>query len=220
MTRSDAEIGGRKSPLSWVIRLGSASATAALLLAGSGAKADVIETFDLSGSFLFPMSPTRTFTGTIDFDFPDGTANSVTLKSVDITVDGLPAYDQSPSLGFGRSVYQAVVNAYDNSGDLLTLTFTIPYLQTLASFDEGRIVDGLAVYGGGTGNLLTATGNITLDPATPGPITAATVPEASTWAMMLLGFAGLGLGAAARQARRKRRAFGAEAPIRVRCLRG
>ena len=57
--------------------------TAALLLVGSEAKADVVETFDVSGNF---QLPSLTFTGTIDLDVTGKTA-----KSADITVDGLPA---------------------------------------------------------------------------------------------------------------------------------
>jgi hypothetical protein len=70
------------------------------------------------------------------------------------------------------------------------------------------IIGGLAVSGLGTGVpevLLDATGVIALDPSDPpipdppDPPTLA-VPELSTWAMMLLGLAGLGFAAKRRRA--------------------
>lgn len=187
---------------------------AALLLVGSGARADVVETFDVSGSF---QVPALSFTGTIDFDFTKDTA-----ESVDITVDGLPAYNQSPTLRFAISGSPAVLDVNDSTGDVLTLMFAVPRLGTLAGFEGGAIVGGEASFGNQTGVLgvlLDPTGSLTLDAVKPDLVAAPSVPEASTWVMMLLGFAGLGLEAASRHARRKRRAFGPEAPIRVRCLR-
>ena len=195
---------------------------AALLLVGSGAKADVVETFDLSGSFQFPA---RTFMGAIDFDFSN---DGWTAKSADVTVDGLPAYDQSPALRFAISGSPAVVDVFDSTGDVLTLMFAVSPSGTLTTFKGGMIAGGEASFGNQTGVqgvLLYPTGSLTLGAVASDPVPAASVPEASTWAMMLLGFVGLGLGAAARHARRRAaiamaRRFGAEAPIRDGCLRG
>jgi hypothetical protein len=190
MTESSGEVGGAKPPRSWAIRLATA---ALLLLMGSGAEADVVKTFDLSGSFQIPA---LTFTGTMNFDFTNDTA-----ESADITVNWLPAYNQNPSLRFAIWTNEAVVDVFDSSGDMLTLMFTIPRLGTLAGFDGGAIVGGLALIANGTeipGFLFNPTGAITLDP--PGPVITASVPEPSTWALMLLGFAGLGVAACSRRA--------------------
>jgi hypothetical protein len=192
MTESSGEVGGAKSPRSWAIRLATA---ALLLLTGSGAEADVVKTFDLSGSF---QTPALTFTGTIDFDVTNDTA-----ESADITVNGLPAYNQNPSLRFAIWTDEAVVDVSDSSGDSLTLDFGLSKLGTLLDFNGGVnvIVGGLALFPSGTeipGFLFDPTGSMTLDP--PGPVITASVPEPSTWAMMLVGFAGLGLVAGGRRA--------------------
>jgi hypothetical protein len=178
---------------SWASRLASGSALAALaLIAVPAAKADVVETFDLSGSFnSFPFPSPVAFTGTIDLDFTNNTATSV-----DITVDGFPAYNQSPSL-FLISGSQAVLEAYDGSGDTLTLMFSVPHQGTLKDFTGGTIAGSEAGFGG-TCCLFDPKGVITPDPSDP--VTPAAVPEPSTWVMLLLGFVGLGLAAKGRRA--------------------
>jgi hypothetical protein len=176
---------------SWASRLALASAMAALaLIAAPAAKADVVKKFDLSGCFnCFPFLSPVTFTGTIDLDFTQNTATFV-----DVAVDGLPAaYDQNPSL-FVISGNQAVVHVTDgNPSDVLTLMFTMP---TLTGFDGGAVAGSGASFGGGTGFLFDPKGVITPDPSNL-PVPA---PEPSTWAMMLLGFIGLGLAAKGRRA--------------------
>jgi PEP-CTERM motif len=197
MTESGGEVGGGKAPRSRAIRFASASAIAALaMIAASVAEADVVRTFDLSGRF---QVPALTFTGTMNLDLTSDTA-----ESVDITVNGLPVYNQSPSLRFATFTAEAVVDVFDSSGEMLTLDFAIPKLGTLAGFNGGAIVGGLALFASGTeipGFLFNPTGLITRDPADPpDPVTAASVPEPSTWVMMLLGFAGLGAAACGRRA--------------------
>jgi PEP-CTERM motif len=199
MTESGGEVGGGKAPRSWVIRLASASAMAALaLISGSAARADVVDVFDLSGSFQIPA---LTFTGTMNLDLTTDAA-----ESVDITVNGLPAYNQSPSLRFATFTKEAVVDVLDSNGEMLTLDFAIPKLGTLAGFiiTGGAIVGGIALFDSGTeipGFLFNPTGFITPDASNPpNLVTAGSVPEPSTWAMMLLGFAGLGAAACGRRA--------------------
>lgn len=207
MTESSAEVGAGKSPGSRALRLAFAGAIAALLpLMSASAQAGVVKTwkFDVSGIF---QVPAITFTGTMDLDFADP-ANP-TVQAVDITVAGLPAiYNQSPMLSIPGN--QAVVRVSDGSpSDTLSLTFTIPGFDTSASV--GAIKGGLAAFGVATGLpevFLNATGSITPDPSNPPipdptappPVTGASVPEPSTWVMMLLGFAGLGLAAKGRRA--------------------
>ena len=204
MKQSDSLAGGQALFSLWTSRFASATVLAVLaLIAAPAAKAEVW-TFDVSGSFQFPEDG---FTGTINVDFTNPT--NPTVKSMSITVQGLPAYNQSPILSFAIPGNQAVVEAGDGSlFDVLTLTFTTPDFDTLASFHGGVIIGGLAVSGLGTGVpevLLDATGVIALDPSDPpipdppDPPTLA-VPELSTWAMMLLGLAGLGFAAKRRRA--------------------
>ncbi|MGB7974405.1 MAG: hypothetical protein WCF81_08655 [Roseiarcus sp.] len=140
-----------------------------------------------------------------------------TLKSMTITVHGRPVFTTSPSLNLATWAKQAVIGASNSSGDVLTLTFATPNAGTWAGFNNGSISGGEVIFGGLTGLLLGATGVVTRDslespilapppidppPITdpPGPIAAASVPELSTWAMMLIGLAGLGLAAKGRRA--------------------
>ena len=199
MKQLDAEAGGRKLLPSWGSRLVSASAVAALaLIAASGAKADVIETFKLHGSFTVPS--TVTFTGTIDFDFTDGFSSLPTIEAIAITVNGRPVFNESPSLKFALSGDPAVVDVSNSRGDTLALMFTTPNLNSFAGFNDGPIAGGEVIFGGTTGFtgfFFSPTGLVTADAPIPDP---PAVPELSTWAMMLLGLAGLGLAARGRRA--------------------
>ena len=66
----DAEAGERKPLLSWARRLASASAIATFaLIAASGAKANVVETFNLSGKLNTFVGPLVSFTGTFELEF-------------------------------------------------------------------------------------------------------------------------------------------------------
>jgi hypothetical protein len=108
----------------------------------------------------------------------------------------------SPSVG--------IIGASNSAGDTLSLWFAAPQSGTWAGFDAGEVSFGDVIFGGLTGLLLGATGDVTRDLSDPAilappivdppPVTSATVPELSTWAMLLLGLAGLGLAAKGRRA--------------------
>jgi hypothetical protein len=208
MKQTDAKAGGRRSFPSWASRLASASAMAALaLIAVSGAKADVVEIFKVSGSFTGPS--TVAFSGMIDLDFTDDFTQE-TVTSVAITVGTRPVF-RSQSLTFALSGDPAVVTASNSRGDTLSLMFTTPAPNTFAGFNHGTIMGGQAVFLGDLEFLFSPTGAVTRDPSDP-PIVidppiidppdppSVPVPELSTWAMMLLGLAGLGLAAKGRRA--------------------
>jgi PEP-CTERM motif len=204
---------------SWASRVAWVSAMVALaLIAAPGAKADVVKTFDLSGS-----SVTKdTFAGTIDLDFTNDTATSV-----DVIVDksSVSAYAFKHIVLFTFAHSAAVVYVSDSAGDELTLFFTVP--TPFVDFVGGTIA-AQGRFGGGTGGFLYyAPGSITpvtpivsnppppvvsdppppvvSDPpppvlSDPDPPSVPAVPEPSTWVMLLLGFVGLGLAAKGRRA--------------------
>lgn len=221
MKHIGAEVGGRKPFPSRVSRFASASAMAAfLLLMGSAAKADVVpETFDLSGNLNTVLGALVPFLGTINVDFTNGFTDA-TVTSIEISVQGRVAFKQSPSLILATSAI-GVIGASNSSGDSLTLIFTTPNAGTWNDFDDGQIVNGRVYFGGVTGILLGATGVITRDASnppisdpppdtgptdpppvigTPDPPPTVAVPEPSTWTMMLIGLAGLGMAAKGRRA--------------------
>ncbi len=92
------------------------------------------------------------------------------------------------------------IRAADSANDMLTLLFTTPLPGGWTGFDTGigQFFFGDVVFGGLTGSLLGAQGVINrvsgpAVPDPPDPSRSATVPELSTWTMMLVGLAALGL---------------------------
>ena len=137
-------------------------------------------------------------------------------KSLEIKVQGRSFFTQLSSVGLGTSV--GSIHATNSAKDLLTLTFTIPNPDTWDGFNQGTITGGQLVFGALDGFFLGANGVISRDPTdaaivtadpppvidppphVPDPPPTVAVPELSTWAMMLLGLAGLGLAAKRRRA--------------------
>ena len=213
MKRFEAEAGGGKSLPSWASRLASTTAVAALaLIVAPVAKADVAETFTLMGDVGSIFGPLTPFTGTVDLDFSNDFAVE-TLKSITISVQGRPVFNQSVSLSVTPSI--GVIGASNGAGDTLELLFAAPESGTWVGFTEGAVSFGDAVLSGvsGIGILLGANGEVTrdgpvilapiIDPPPPvidPPPPTVAVPELSTWAMLLLGLASLGLAAKRRRA--------------------
>jgi hypothetical protein len=171
---------------------------ALLLLMGSAARADVMETFNLSGSLnSLPFGSPVSFSGTIDVDFTDN-FTGFTMKSLNITLDGRSVFNQALSLSVNPS--PGIIAASNSTSDTLTLWFNTPQAGTWTGFNTGQIFFGDVVFGDLTGSLFGADGVITRDPSDPAILTSAAVPELSTWAMMFLGLAGLGFAARGRRA--------------------
>ena len=223
MKQLGAETGGQRSLPSWASRLASTSAVAALaLFAAPGAKADVVETFHLTGSFGNISGPLVSFTGTVKLDFSNDFAEEIT-NSIKISILGRRAlFNQNISLSVSPSV--GLIQASDGSGGTLALWFAAPQSGTWAGFNSGDVSFGEVLFGNVPGVLLGATGKVKRDLSNPAilatpildppppiidpppPIinppdpTTPAVPELSTWAMLLLGLAGLGLAAKRRRA--------------------
>ena len=206
----------------------STSAVAVLaLIAAPGAKAKVVETFHLSGSFGNISGPLVSFTGTVNLEFSNNFATE-TLKSITISVQGRPTvFNQSVSLSVSPSV--GIIDASNSAGDTLALWFAAPPSGTWAGFNAGNVSFGEMFFGNAPGVLLGATGKAKRDLSNPAilapiidppppiidppppiidppppildpPPPTLAVPELSTWAMLLLGLAGLGLAAKRRRA--------------------
>ena len=227
MKQLGAEAGGQRSFPPRAGRLASTSAVGVLaLIAAPGAKADIVETFHLSGNFGSFVGPLVPFTGTVNLDFSNNFANE-TLKSIKISVQGRPVFNQSVSLSVTPSV--GIIGASNSAGDTLALWFAAPQSGTWAGFNAGDVSFGDVFFGNVPGVLLGATGKVKRDLSNPAILAAPiveppppiidppppiidpppildpppptlAVPELSTWAMMLLGLAGLGLAAKRRRA--------------------
>ena len=146
------------------VRVHDRRLAALALIAAPAAKADVVETFNLSGNFGRFFGPLVPFTGTINLDFSDDFAVETT-KSIEITVHGRPVFNQSVSLSIGPSV--GTIGASNSAGDTLALWFAAPQSGTWAGFNAGEVSFGDVVFGGVTGGLLGATGEVTRDLSTP-----------------------------------------------------
>jgi PEP-CTERM motif len=155
----------------------------ALFAVGSSSRADTIRMFNVSGTAVnqsfVPLSPscgaraTCPFSGTLDVDVTNGT-----VPDIDIT---FPALDPFDRVIFSEMSPGAMVEATNapSLGQVLNLTFT----GSLVGFTGGTI----------TGDVVTTSDlEVALFVVNPGGSITAAVPEPSTWAMMLLGFAGLG----------------------------
>jgi MYXO-CTERM domain-containing protein len=201
------------------------------LIAAPAAKANVVEVFHLSGNLttlLGPLGPLVPFSGTIDLDFTNNFA-SYTASGAIMVQGRSSVFNQvflavSPSLG--------TLTASNSAHDTLALWFVAPSSGTWAGFNAGGIFLGDATFGatgalfGASGNVRRDLSKpAILDPIVdppppivdppppivdppppivdqPPPPPTLAVPELSTWAMLLLGLAGLGLAAKRRRALR------------------
>jgi hypothetical protein len=164
----------------------SALLGAILLTTPTTASAAVV-LFDVSGhGTRADNGSIQSFSGTIDIDTAAGTVTAIDVQfPTDPTFNvvsassagGVSGWALSSDLTGNFGLAPTVTAAYD-----LTLFFTTTNPSSLVGFTGGTIT-GAGV--NGTGLSLSNYSSLT------GTITAA-VPEPSTWAMMILGFAGVG----------------------------
>jgi hypothetical protein len=83
--------------------------------------------------------PLASFTGTVNLDFSNNFAEETT-KSIKISIQGRPVFNQSVSLSVGPSV--GIVNASNSAGDTLALWFAAPQSGTWAGFNAGGVSFG------------------------------------------------------------------------------
>jgi hypothetical protein len=202
MKTSSSEAGWRMVFSFLTSRLATLGAAAALaLIATPGAKANVIETFHLSGHVGTTFGSKLAFAGTMELDFSDD-FTSYTPESLEIRVGGRSLFTTISSVAFGAGF--GSLYASNSTRDTLALTFDA---DTWIGFDQATIVNGQLVFGslnqflfGASGTVSRVSGPPIIDPPPPVidppvPVSSAAVPELSTWAMMLIGLAGLGFAA-------------------------
>jgi hypothetical protein len=202
MKTSSSEAGWRMVFSFLTSRLATLGAAAALaLIAAPGAKASVIETFHLSGHVGTTFGSKLAFAGTMELDFSDD-FTSYTPESLEIRVGGRSLFTKISSVAFGAGV--GSLYASNSTRDTLALTFDA---DSWIGFDQATIVNGQLVFGtlneflfGASGTVSRVSGPPIIDPPPPVidppvPVSSAAVPELSTWAMMLIGLAGLGFAA-------------------------
>jgi hypothetical protein len=151
-----------------------AALLALILWPPAPALADVVTTFDVSGTAI-PFAPVTgtTFSGAFQVDVTAGTVVSSTL---DITFPGLPAFDtlleSHPS-----DTSDWLIVAENSSGiDLLTLDFTTGSTPgSLVGFTGGRITSGVVSVSSTGADLYVTTGG-TITPKTVIPEPSSLVP--------------------------------------------
>jgi PEP-CTERM motif-containing protein len=140
---------------------------AIMLVSAAPASADVISVFDVSGTF----DDGSTLAGTLDIDVTSGDATAISVVADGIRMTSV----------LGISANLIVANAKDTFGHLY-LYFPV---ADLIGYDGGNLSTQSRLDKKPYGVSLVS-GAVTLAPATA-------VPEASTWTMLLAGFAMLGV---------------------------
>ena len=126
------------------------------------------------------VAPTDPVTGSFTYDAPSIASDPTSLTAVNLTIGG-HAYTL-PEVGSSPSLIGGVVNG------LSTLTAGFDDFQLLWNTPSSVPVDFAYATSNITGTFFDSS-NFTQFSVTAAP----PVPESSTWAMMALGFAGLGL---------------------------
>jgi hypothetical protein len=160
----------------WATRatFGGALALLAALAAPGSARADVTEVFNLFGEF----DNGSTLSGTLTVDTTAGSATAI-----DAAADGF----EFKTITGQSSGLEYTVNA-DTAGNAAQLSLVFG-------------VHSLVGYGGSSLSPDTTLNGISLKGGGANPSESSPVPEPSTWALIIVGFAGVGL-VAARHARR------------------
>ena len=175
------------------VRAIAALGVAALVLAAGPARADVIETYDFSGTLAYPPYA--------------GAGDEVTGQfTLDITSAAITTFNfATPARNFTPATATAHIFQYtpavNPAKDFVALVFAgtdesfveLIFQTNLSSFSGSSFyLDGVHVTDGVTISVLSVEPPFTfISPFSSGAATPA-VPEPSTWALMLAGFAGLG----------------------------
>jgi len=138
MKPSDSLAGGQALFSLWTSRFASATVLAALaLIAAPAAKADVVETFYLSGNFGSFFGPPVPFTGAINLDFSNDFAEETTYRlSGKVELDGQPGFSIATMLASSEAPAPAPIQLAGWWGDKFNRLFLNPvHMPKLKSVD-------------------------------------------------------------------------------------
>jgi hypothetical protein len=167
----------------------------------SGAEASLL-TYDINATYTDNVSVDGTITGSFTVDYAGGNSATVTAVTLASSASGpvaaatyLPANSSFSQYGGTATEYPtsdvwifsagALIGGTTYNGPNIDLSFIFPGGSALASYGFGAS-DLWIRNDGGQSTFFNVTGTAT-------PAAAPAVPEASTWAMIILGFGGLGI---------------------------
>ena len=173
-----------------MMRYGLGALAIAVALAAAPARADVIRVFEANGVFEDGVALGGTIT--IDVTVGEVTAADLLLSApISADVTGIAGTGE-----FGGGLIQTFFTSAGpgNPFPVIVLGFLTP---SLVGYRGGPLASAAMPQGGAAGDYITSASVVGVALASG----TLTVPEPSTWAMMLLGFAGLGFAGYRRPAR-------------------
>lgn len=163
---------------------------AALVSGLTSSKADIIDTFSVSDQLVSASFSLATISGDLAIDVTTGKVSSANIS---VVVDANPGIHLTSFSQYVDTAHSGVNVMIQGGGDLDLDIYTNTSNGLFpATFAGGSVISGLDTFFLSSGSILFTSfgaGKLTLESSLN---TVAAVPEPSTWAMLLLGFAGLG----------------------------
>jgi hypothetical protein len=161
-----------------------------LLLGLSSSKADVIDTFSVSEQLVSPSSSLATISGDLVIDITTGEVNHA---NINVVVGTNPSINLTSTSQFVDNAKSGVNVLIQNGGNLdLDIRTDTSNGLFPSTFTGGSVISGPDTFFLSSESVLFTpfgAGTLTLESSLN---TMPAVPEPSTWAMMILGFCGLG----------------------------
>jgi hypothetical protein len=163
---------------------------AALVSGLTSSKADIIDTFSVSDQLVSASFSLATISGDLAIDVTTGKVSSANIS---VVVDANPGIHLTSFNQFVDTAHSGVNVMIQGGGDLDLDIYTNTSNGLFpTTFAGGSVISGLDTFFLSSGSILFTSfgaGKLTFESSRD---TVAAVPEPSTWAMLLLGFAGIG----------------------------